>query len=128
MKSDPHEDRESINELLKLYNNLRNGYSGVIEEEAFEKSIDYYDDQEEEGDSAHHRRLDEHAMARSGGGSCDRRAVPTVVVVDRPRCPSRPARSVTDSRLSSARFSRPYVAHVPELPDTETRSGREAQS
>ncbi|RYF86350.1 MAG: tetratricopeptide repeat protein [Chitinophagaceae bacterium] len=47
MKSDPHEDRESIDELLKLYNNLRNGYSGFIEEEAFEKIIDYYDDQEE---------------------------------------------------------------------------------
>jgi tetratricopeptide (TPR) repeat protein len=47
MKTDPHEDRESIDELLKLYNNLRNGYSGFIEEEAFEKIIDYYDDQEE---------------------------------------------------------------------------------
>ena len=47
MKSDPHEDKESIDELLKLYNNLKNGYSGFIEEEAFEKIIDYYDDQEE---------------------------------------------------------------------------------
>src|SRR5829696_1974262 len=47
MKSDPHEDKESIDELLKLYNNLRNGYSGFIEEEAFEKIIDYYDDKEE---------------------------------------------------------------------------------
>lgn len=47
MKSDPHEDRESIDELLKMYNNLRNGYSGFIEEEAFEKIVDYYDDNEE---------------------------------------------------------------------------------
>ena len=47
MKSDPHEDRESIDELLKIYNNLRNGYSGFIEEEAFEKIIEYYDDKEE---------------------------------------------------------------------------------
>lgn len=47
MKSDPQEDRESMDELLKLYNNLRNGYSGFIEEEAFEIIIDYYDDKEE---------------------------------------------------------------------------------
>ena len=47
MKSDSHEDKESIDELLKLYNNLKNGYSGFIEEEAFEKIIDYYDDKEE---------------------------------------------------------------------------------
>jgi tetratricopeptide (TPR) repeat protein len=47
MKSDPHEDRESIDELLKLYNNLKNGYSGFIEEDAFEKIIDHYDDREE---------------------------------------------------------------------------------
>ena len=47
MKSDPYEDRESIDELLKLYNNLRNGQSGFIEEDAFEKIIDYYDDKEE---------------------------------------------------------------------------------
>lgn len=47
MKSDPHEDRESIDELLKIYNNLRNGSSGFIEEEAFEKIIEYYDEREE---------------------------------------------------------------------------------
>lgn len=47
MKSDPHEDRESIDELLKIYNNLRNGYAGFIEEDAFEKIIDYYDEKEE---------------------------------------------------------------------------------
>ena len=47
MRQDSHEDRESIDNLLKLYNNLKNGYSGFIEEEAFEKIIDYYDDKEE---------------------------------------------------------------------------------
>src|SRR5687767_4123657 len=47
MKSDPQEDRESIDELLKLYNNLKNGLSGFIEEEAFEKIIDYYNEKEE---------------------------------------------------------------------------------
>lgn len=47
MKFDSHEDKESIDELLKLYNNLRNGYSRFIDEEAFEKIIDYYDDKEE---------------------------------------------------------------------------------
>ena len=48
MISDPYHDRESIDELLKHYNNLRNGGSGIfLEEEAFEKIIDYYDEQEE---------------------------------------------------------------------------------
>jgi tetratricopeptide (TPR) repeat protein len=48
MISDPYHDKESLDELLKLYNNLRNGQSGVfLEEEAFEKIIDYYNDQEE---------------------------------------------------------------------------------
>ncbi|HEX2608341.1 MAG TPA: hypothetical protein VHK91_13220, partial [Flavisolibacter sp.] len=48
MTSDPYHDKESIDELLKHYNNLRNGTHGIfLEEEAFEKIIDYYDDQEE---------------------------------------------------------------------------------
>jgi len=48
MKSDPYQDRESITELLKLYNNLRGGATGVfLEEDAFEKIIDYFDDQED---------------------------------------------------------------------------------
>jgi len=47
MKTDPQEDKESLDELLKLYNNLRNGLSGFIEEEAFEKIIDYYTEKEE---------------------------------------------------------------------------------
>lgn len=49
MKTEPYRnDNESINELLKQYNNLRTGGSAVfLEEEAFEKIIDWYDDQEE---------------------------------------------------------------------------------
>jgi len=48
MISDPYHDKESIDELLKHYNNLRNGGSGIfLEEDAFEKIIDYYDDHEE---------------------------------------------------------------------------------
>ena len=48
MTTDPYQDKESIDELLKQYNNLRNGHpSGFLEEEAFEKIIDYYDEQEE---------------------------------------------------------------------------------
>lgn len=44
----PEQDREGIDDLLKQYNNLRNGLpSTFLEEEAFEKIIDYYDDQEE---------------------------------------------------------------------------------
>jgi tetratricopeptide (TPR) repeat protein len=48
MKTDPYQDRESIDELLKLYNNLKNGHGGIfLEEEAFEKIIEYYDEKEE---------------------------------------------------------------------------------
>src|SRR4051812_31651393 len=48
MKSDPYHDKESITELLKQYNNLRNGHSSIfLEEDAFEKIIDYFDDQED---------------------------------------------------------------------------------
>ena len=47
MGSDSQEDREHIDELLKLYNNLRNGYSGFLEEEAFERIIEHYDEAEE---------------------------------------------------------------------------------
>jgi tetratricopeptide (TPR) repeat protein len=48
MISDPYHDKESIDELLKHYNNLRNGQASIfLEEEAFEKIIEYYDDQEE---------------------------------------------------------------------------------
>src|SRR5215204_1363372 len=48
MIGDPYYDKESIDELLKHYNNLRNGQSTIfLEEEAFEKIIDYYDEQDE---------------------------------------------------------------------------------
>jgi len=48
MKPDPYHDKESIDELLKQYQQLRSGRSGLfLEEEAFEKIIDYYDDQED---------------------------------------------------------------------------------
>ncbi|MBA2745382.1 MAG: tetratricopeptide repeat protein [Flavisolibacter sp.] len=48
MTSDPYQDKESIDELLKLYNNLKNGHAGIfLEEDAFEKIIEYYDEQEE---------------------------------------------------------------------------------
>jgi tetratricopeptide (TPR) repeat protein len=45
---DPYYDKESINELLQLFENLRTGASrGFLEEEAFEKIIDHFNDQEE---------------------------------------------------------------------------------
>src|SRR5829696_9592333 len=47
MRSDPHEDKDSLDELLKLYNNLRNGSGGFLDEDEFERIIDYYDDKEE---------------------------------------------------------------------------------
>jgi tetratricopeptide (TPR) repeat protein len=48
MKTDPYHDRESITELLKQYNDLRNGRSSIfLEEEAFEKIIDYFDEMED---------------------------------------------------------------------------------
>jgi tetratricopeptide (TPR) repeat protein len=49
MITDPYQnDNESIKELLKHYNNLRYGKSAIfLEEESFEKIIDYYDDQED---------------------------------------------------------------------------------
>lgn len=47
MKAEPHDERDSIDELLKSYNNLRNGVRGFIEEEAFERIIEYYDEKEE---------------------------------------------------------------------------------
>src|SRR6476469_7049451 len=50
MKKDQYHDKESIDELLKQYYNLRNGSkSAFFEEEAFEKIIDYFDDQEDLG-------------------------------------------------------------------------------
>ena len=48
MATDPHYDKESIDELVRLFENLRTGIStAFLEEEAFEKIIDYFDDREE---------------------------------------------------------------------------------
>jgi len=51
MTIDPYQndkEQESIDELLKHYNNLRHGRSSIfLEEESFERIIDYYDDLEE---------------------------------------------------------------------------------
>lgn len=47
MRPDPHEDRENLDDLLKQYNNLRNGYNSFLEEEAFERIIEHYDENEE---------------------------------------------------------------------------------
>ncbi len=48
MNTDPFYDKESIRELLHLFENLKSGVGGIfLEEEAFEKIIDYFDDQEE---------------------------------------------------------------------------------
>ena len=48
MKENPHrEDRELIRELLKRYENLKNGrQQSFIEEDSFEKIIDHYQDKE----------------------------------------------------------------------------------
>ena len=48
MKENPyHPDREEMKELLKQYQNLRNGrHHSFLEEDSFEKIIDYYDDLE----------------------------------------------------------------------------------
>ncbi|MFN2457443.1 MAG: tetratricopeptide repeat protein [Chitinophagaceae bacterium] len=49
MITDPYrQDKESLKELLKQYDNLRNGKNSIFfEEESFEKIIDYFDDQED---------------------------------------------------------------------------------
>jgi tetratricopeptide (TPR) repeat protein len=49
MTTDPYKnDKENLKELLKQYDNLRLGKSSIfLEEEAFEKIIDFFDDQEE---------------------------------------------------------------------------------
>ena len=49
MKENPHrEDRELIRELLKRYENLKNArQQSFIEEDAFEKIIDYYQEKED---------------------------------------------------------------------------------
>ena len=51
MITDPYQnDKEELKELLKHYENLRNGRKSMfLEEESFEKIIDYYDDLEDLG-------------------------------------------------------------------------------
>src|SRR5580698_416406 len=49
MQENPyHQDREEMKELLKLYQDLKNGKQhSFLEEEAFERIIDYFDDTED---------------------------------------------------------------------------------
>ncbi|HEY8967979.1 MAG TPA: hypothetical protein VIM64_02775, partial [Puia sp.] len=49
MQENPyHQDREEMKELLKQYQDLKNGRQhSFLEEEAFEKIIDYFDDTED---------------------------------------------------------------------------------
>ena len=49
MQENPyHQDREEIKELLKQFQDLKNGrHHSFLEEEAFEKIIDYFDDTED---------------------------------------------------------------------------------
>jgi tetratricopeptide (TPR) repeat protein len=48
MITDPYQDKEELDELLKQYENIRTGRTtGFLDEEAFEKIIDYFDDLEE---------------------------------------------------------------------------------
>src|ERR1700712_1317692 len=49
MKENPYrQDKEEMKELLRQYSNLRQGYSNsFIEEESFERIVDYYDDKED---------------------------------------------------------------------------------
>ena len=49
MKENPYrEDREKLRELLKQYENLKNGrHHSFLEEESFEKIIDYYQEKED---------------------------------------------------------------------------------
>jgi tetratricopeptide (TPR) repeat protein len=48
MITDPYYDKESLDELLKIYDGIRTGQnSAFLDEEAFEKIIDYFEDGEE---------------------------------------------------------------------------------
>ena len=48
MSTDPFHDKETIKELLNLFENLRTGVSSVfLEEEAFEKIIEHFDQEEQ---------------------------------------------------------------------------------
>lgn len=48
MITDPYQDKEDLDELLKQYENIRSGKkAGFLDEEAFEAIIDYFDDKED---------------------------------------------------------------------------------
>src|SRR5688572_1805372 len=49
MKENPYRhDREEMRELLRQYNNLKEGFShNFIDEESFERIIDHFDDKDE---------------------------------------------------------------------------------
>jgi len=49
MQENPsREDRDELNELIRQYQNLRSGKShAFLEEEAFERIIDYFDERDE---------------------------------------------------------------------------------
>lgn len=47
MRTDPHDEKGSLDELIKVYNNLCNGFGGFLDEDEFERVIDYYDEKEE---------------------------------------------------------------------------------
>src|SRR2546423_1067837 len=48
MRENPYrENKEELKELLLQYNNLKQGNSAFIEEEAFERIIDYFDEKDE---------------------------------------------------------------------------------
>ena len=49
-----HEDREELNELLQQYENLSSGkQNSFLEEEAFERIIDYFDDKDDLAKALH---------------------------------------------------------------------------
>ena len=66
------EDREQIRELLKQYENLKNGRKhSFIDEEAFEKIIGYFQEKEDlgkameaAGQQSGHGRVEKHIAAR----------------------------------------------------------------
>ena len=49
MRENPYrEDREALKELLQQYQNLKQGrHHSFIEEDAFERIIDYYDEKDD---------------------------------------------------------------------------------
>ena len=74
MKENPyHQDKEDMRELVKQFQNLKAGRShSFIDEEAFEKIIDYFDDVEDfnqalEADATYSPARDKLAEILAGG-------------------------------------------------------------